>query len=286
MPQVIPESDLIINPDGSIYHLNLKPEHLAGSILAVGDPDRVAKISAYFDHIEYQGGKREFITHTGTYRGKRISVISTGMGTDNIEIFMTELDALVNIDFQTRIPKKKHTSLEIVRVGTSGSMREDIPIGSLLASTHAIGLDALTSFYSLDHTSFEKDIMERVKHELLLSFDPYCVSGSSVLLRKLGKGLLNGITVTCPGFFAPQGRMVRLKPAFPNIIQSLSCIQTNGDTLSNFEMETAGIYAMGRLLGHEVLSLNAIIGNRITQTFSKNPDLVVQKLIHHTLTNF
>ncbi len=286
MSQVIPESELIINPDGSIYHLNLKPDHIAHSILAVGDPDRVAKISKHFDRIDYMGGKREFITHTGSYRGKRISVISTGMGTDNIEIFMTELDALVNVNLQTRIPKKTHTALEIVRVGTSGSMQIDIPLDSLLASTHAVGLDSLMTFYSLDHSSFEREIMERVRNELKLPFSPYCVGGSTRLLQKLGKGLVMGITVTCPGFFAPQGRMVRLKPAIPGIIQTLSSIQVAENRLSNFEMETAGYYAMGRLLGHEVLSLNAIIGNRISQTFSTNPDMVVEKLILHTLNNF
>lgn len=286
MSQVIPESELIINPDGSIYHLNLKPEHLASSILAVGDPDRVAKISRHFDTIEYQGGKREFITHTGTYRGKRLSVISTGMGTDNIEIFMTELDALVNINLQTRVLNKTHTTLEIVRVGTSGSMQKDIPIDSLLASTHALGLDTLMTFYSLDHSSLEQMLMERVRKDLKLPFTPYCVNGSSRLLEKLGKGLLKGITVTCPGFFAPQGRKVRLEPAFPDIIESLSSLQVEGNRLSNFEMETAGYYAMGRLLGHDVLSLNAIIGNRISQTFSKNPDLIVEDLILHALNNF
>ncbi|HSI74277.1 MAG TPA: nucleoside phosphorylase [Lunatimonas sp.] len=286
MSLVIPESELIINPDGSIYHLNLKPEHLAGSILAVGDPDRVAKISKHFDKIEFQGGKREFITHTGTYRGKRISVISTGMGTDNIEIFMTELDALVNVDLETRKPKKTHTALEIVRIGTSGSMQEDIPINSLLASTHAVGLDTLMTFYSLDHTLFETNLMEQVRNELNLPFTPYCVTGSARLMKKLGKGLLSGITVTCPGFFAPQGRKVRIEPALPGIIQTLGSIQVDGKRLSNFEMETAGYYGMGRLLGHEVLSLNAIIGNRISQTFSKNPDLVVEDLILHALNNF
>jgi uridine phosphorylase len=286
MPHVIPESELIINPDGSIYHLNLKPEHLAESIIAVGDPDRVAKISRHFDKIEYQGGKREFITHTGLYQGKRISVISTGMGTDNIEIFMTELDALVNIDLPTRSPKEKHTSLEIVRVGTSGSMQADIPVNSLLASTHAIGLDSLMAFYTLAHTPFERSLMERVKNDLRLPYLPYCATGSQHLLQKFGYGLMKGITVTCPGFYAPQGRSLRLKPAFPGIIDTLSSIQEGVSRLTNFEMESAGYYAMGRLLGHEVLSLNAIISNRITQTFSKNPDLVIEELINHTLKDF
>ncbi|MBI1301071.1 MAG: phosphorylase [Alphaproteobacteria bacterium] len=283
---MIPESELILNRDGSIYHLNLKPEQLADSVIAVGDPDRVAKISRYFDRIEYKGGKREFITHTGTYRGKRMSVISTGMGTDNVEIFLTELDALVNIDLRSRTPKPTHKSLEIVRVGTSGSMQNDVPVDALLASTYAIGLDTLMAFYNLPQTQLEVQIADSVKQELQLPFIPYCAAGSSRLMKKLGNGLFKGVTVTCPGFFAPQGRVVRLQPSFPRIIESLAGIDVQGNRLSNFEMETAGYYAMGRLLGHEVISLNAIIGNRVTQTFSENPDLTVERLIQHTLNYF
>jgi uridine phosphorylase len=279
----IPESELIINPDGSIYHLNLKPEHLASTVITVGDPDRVKKVSQYFDEIEFTISKREFVTHTGTYNGKRITVISTGMGTDNIEIFMTELDALVNVDLESREPKPKHTSLDIIRIGTSGSMRSEIPAGTLLASVYGIGLDTLMAFYHTEYTGIEEKMSHRVQDQLGLPFKPYCVEGSKKLLASIGEGLIHGNTVTCPGFFGPQGREVRIKPAIPDIIEKLGNIDVQGIKLTNFEMETAGYYAMGRLLGHEVMSLNAIIANRITKEFSKNPYSIVDKLILHTL---
>lgn len=283
MAKRIPESELIINPDGSIYHLNLKPEHLASNIIAVGDPDRVAKISRYFDEIEFKISKREFVTHTGWYRGTRITAISTGMGTDNIEIFMTELDALVNIDLKERVVRDKHKSLNIVRVGTSGSMRREIPEGSLLASEYGIGLDTLMAFYKTDYTEFEENVADKIQDSLGLGFRPYCIRGSEKLLQTVGKGLIIGNTVTCPGFFGPQGREVRVKPAFPDLIEKLGNLEIGGMRLTNFEMETAGYYAMGRLLGHEVLSLNAIIANRISKEFSKDPYGLVDQLIRHTL---
>ncbi|MCF1752829.1 nucleoside phosphorylase [Mariniradius sediminis] len=283
MAKRIPESELIINPDGSIYHLNLKPEHLASNVIAVGDPDRVPKISKYFDEIEFKISKREFVTHTGWYRGTRITAISTGMGTDNIEIFMTELDALVNIDLKERMVKDKHTSLNIVRVGTSGSMRREIPEGSLLASEYGIGLDTLMAFYKTDYTELEEKVAEKIQGSLGLGFRPYCIRGSEKLMQTVGKGLIIGNTVTCPGFFGPQGREVRLKPAMPDLIEKLGNLEIGGMILTNFEMETAGYYAMGRLLGHEVLSLNAIIANRISKKFSKDPYGLVDQLIRHTL---
>ncbi|WP_194975547.1 nucleoside phosphorylase [Aquiflexum lacus] len=283
MDKRIPESELIINPDGSIYHLNLKPEHLASTVIAVGDPDRVQKVSQYFDEIEFKISKREFVTHTGTYKGKRITAISTGMGTDNIEIFMTELDALVNIDLQTRMPKKDHTSLQIIRIGTSGSMRSEIPTGSLLASKYGIGLDSLMSFYSIEKTAMESEVGKKIKEKLGLSFEPYCIEGSAALLKLLGSDMIQGNTVTCPGFFGPQGREVRLKPAIPDIIEKLAAINLDGFQMTNFEMETAGYYAMGRLLGHEMLSLNAIVANRITHEFAKNGYKIVDNLIKETL---
>ncbi|MEX2594788.1 MAG: nucleoside phosphorylase [Anditalea sp.] len=285
MDKFIPDSELIINADGSIYHLNLKPEHLASSVITVGDPDRVPQISRYFDQIEVKISKREFITHTGTYKGKRLSVMSTGMGTDNIEIFMTELDALVNVDFQSRRPKTQHTCLNIVRVGTSGSLHPDIKAGALLASKYGIGLDTLMTFYPVSCSELELEVGNAVQKALSLPFRPYCVQGSSSLLEKLGKGMFHGNTVTCPGFFGPQGREVRLKPAIPDIIERLSQVQIRGFALTNFEMETAGYYAMGRLLGHEALSLNAIVANRITREFASNPDQIMQNLIAHTLEN-
>lgn len=283
MSKRIPESELIINPDGSIYHLNLKPEHLASTVITVGDPERVSKVSKYFDEIEFSISKREFVTHTGYYKGKRLTVMSTGMGTDNIEIFMTELDALVNIDLRTRIPKENHTSLNIIRVGTSGSMRRDIPAGTMLASEYGIGLDTLMAFYNTEYTDLEQKVGRKIQEDLELSFTPYCVKGSKKLLDLLGEGLLKGNTVTCPGFFGPQGREVRIKPAIPDIIEKLGNIDIDGFKLTNFEMETAGYYAMGRLLGHEVLSLNAIIANRITHEFSKDAYGIVDNLIQHTL---
>lgn len=283
MSKRIPESELIINPDGSIYHLNLKPEHLASTVIAVGDPERVAKISKYFDSIEFEITKREFVTHTGYYQGKRITVISTGMGTDNIEIFMTELDALVNVDLETRLPKETHTSLDIIRIGTSGSMRQEIPAGSMLASAYGIGLDTLMAFYTTHYTELEEKVGKAIQESLNISFLPYCIQGSGRLLEKLGEGMVIGNTATCPGFFGPQGREVRLKPAIPDIIEKLGAINVDGFQMTNFEMETAGYYAMGRLLGHEVLSLNAIVANRVTQEFASNSYQIVDELIQHTL---
>ncbi|WP_194776320.1 nucleoside phosphorylase [Pararhodonellum marinum] len=283
MSERIPESELIINPDGSIYHLNLKPEHLASTVITVGDPDRVEKISRNFDSIDFKGSKREFVAHTGSYKGKRMTVLSTGMGTDNIEILMTELDALVNVDFQTRLPKTTHTSLDIIRIGTSGSMQGTLPVDSLLVSKYGIGLDTLMSFYTNHYSDFEKQVGETIHKSLGLSFTPYCVSGSEKLLQQMGEGLLIGNTVTCPGFFGPQGRKVRLTPAIPDLIEKLNKIRIGDFLLTNFEMETAGYYAMGRLLGHEVLSLNAIVANRINHTFSKNADQAMNALIQHTL---
>jgi len=278
MVNPIPESELLINADGSIYHLNLKPGQVADTVITVGDPDRVEKISRYFDTVELKVQKREFVTHTGCYRGKRLSVISTGMGTDNVEIFMTELDALFNVDFETRLPRAHHKRLTIIRVGTSGSMQAGISEGSYLVSDFALGLDTLMNFYTLPQTLQEYNIASRVKACLNLSFMPYCVQGSAELRSRFGD-LQTGITVTCPGFFGPQGRKVRLDPAFPNIFDQLGGINMEGLRLSNFEMETAGYYAMGRLLGHQMLSLNAIIANRITQSFASSPEKLMEDLI-------
>ncbi|WP_209331621.1 nucleoside phosphorylase [Lunatimonas salinarum] len=282
----IPESELIINRDGSIYHLHLKPEHLSDRIITVGDPDRVPLVSQYFDEIIYSGRKREFVTHTGYYKGKLFSVISTGMGTDNIEILMTELDALVNVDLVTRIARQEHTTLKIVRVGTSGSLQADVPVDSLLASTFGVGLDSLMTFYPIQYNAYESHIATEVQTCLQLPFKPYCVKGSEYLLSRLANNLLQGMTVTCPGFFAPQGREVRIKPALPDMMSTLSKLSFEQNRLTNFEMETAGYYAMGRMLGHEVLSLNAIVANRIERTFSEQADEVIDRLILHTLENF
>lgn len=279
--QPIPASELIINPDGSIYHLHLKPEHLASTVFTVGDPDRVPLVSQYFDQIDSKTHKREFVTHTGWKSGKRVTVISTGMGTDNIEILMTELDALVNVDLETRLIKPEKTSLQIIRIGTSGSMQEDLPVGTLLASEIGIGMDTLMTYYP----ELEEDqrIAKAIQSELNLPFLPYQATASTRLLEKLDEQIVKGVTLTCPGFYAPQGRKVRLKPRFDQMIERLAGLQIEGKKPTNFEMETAGYYALGKLLGHEMLSLNAIVANRPLKKFDKEAEKSVDRLIQAAL---
>ncbi|MEM9858076.1 MAG: nucleoside phosphorylase [Bacteroidota bacterium] len=279
----IHESELIINPDGSVYHLNLKPSHLSDTIISVGDPTRVYKVSQHFDKLEFEMNRREFITHIGTYNGQRITVISTGMGTDNIEIFLTELDALANIDLKTREVKKEKRSLKIIRVGTSGGLQEDIPLGAHLISDYAVGLDTLMCFYDLPTTDFEQSIGSELQEQIGLPFSPYVVQGSTTLRDQISEGMIVGNTVTCPGFYAPQGRKLRLPLKFPKLMEQLYYYNKDGFWLTNFEMETAGYYALGRMMGHEIISANAIIANRIKNKFSKDPGKVVDDLIKKVL---
>ncbi len=279
----IPNSELVLNPDSSVYHLNLLPHHIADTIITVGDPERVPRISKYFDKVEIKIAKREFVTHTGTFKGKPLTVMSTGMGTDNIEIVMMELDALVNIDLKNRQVKEGHQSLNIIRLGTSGSLQPDIPVGAHLVSDYAIGLDTLMFFYNLVNTQEELNLQEAIYTEAQLPFKPYVVRGSQVLLLKIGYDMIRGNTLTSPGFYAPQGRQVRATLRLPNLVEALSHFRFEGKKLTNFEMETAGYYAMGKILGHEVLSVNAILANRITNEFSANPDEVVEGLIHKVM---
>ncbi len=280
----IPESELVLNSNGSVYHLNLRPEHISDTIIVVGDPDRVYQVTKYFDSIEFTIRKREFITQTGFYKGKRISVISTGIGTDNVEIVMNELDALVNIDLNTRLIKENLTRLKIVRIGTSGSIQSDIPVGSLVASVNAIGLDSLMQFYLLPQTDTEEATCKLLQQQLSLSFQPYYVSCSEELLTKLGADLIKGTTITCPGFYAPQGRQIRFSLYTNSYLETLRKFDTTDFRLSNMEMETAGYYAFGRILGHDVLSLNAILANRFNKEFSPNPEQVVDDLIQLVLS--
>ncbi|PRY13253.1 uridine phosphorylase [Pontibacter ummariensis] len=275
----IAESELIINPNGTVYHLNLLPEHISDTIITVGDPERVAKVSKYFDELEVEVVKREFVTHTGYYKGKRLTVISTGMGTDNIDVLMNELDALVNIDFQSREVNEEPIRLKIIRIGTSGSLQESVPLGSHLASHRAIGLDSLMAFYPLQQTAEEQQITEALQQALGLGFKPYCVPGSESLLKKVAHDMIPGNTLTCPGFYAPQGRVLRAGLQNPTILDTYHNFRFNDFKLTNFEMETAGYYSMGRLLGHEMLSLNAIVANRITQKFADNAEEVIDSLI-------
>ncbi len=280
----IPESELVINSDGSIYHLHLKPEHLASFVFTVGDPDRVPLVSQYFDQIDFKIRKREFVTHTGWKNNKRLTVISTGMGTDNVEILLTELDALVNIDLDTRLAKTDKTSLKIVRLGTSGSLQPDIAVGSLLASEIGIGLDTLMLFYP--QLQGNQDLAEAVQKELDLSFAPYQASASPELLSLAEKEFTKGVTLTCPGFYAPQGRHVLLKPRMEKMLERLAGLEVGGKRLTNFEMETAGYYALGELLGHQMLSLNAIVANRPLKKFDPEAGKTVDGLIRKALEVF
>lgn len=279
----IPESELVLNKDKSIYHLNLKPKNISDTIITVGDPSRVYMVSKYFDDIEFEMNRREFITHTGTYKGKKITVISTGMGTDNIEIFFTELDALANIDLRKREVKSRKKKLKIIRIGTSGALQSDIPLGSHLVSDYAVGLDTLMCFYNLPQDKKEKEIGSRLQEQIGLPFTPYVARGSQQLKEQIGEGMVVGNTVTCPGFYAPQGREIRLKLKYPKLLETLNYFHYDDLWLTNFEMETAGYYALGRMLGHEVLSVNAIIANRIENKFAKNSSEVVDSLIKKVL---
>ena len=277
----IPETDLVLNRDGSVYHLALLPKHISDTVLTVGDPSRVNAISQFFDSIEFEMNRREFITQVGMYKGKRVTVISTGIGTDNIEIFFTEIDALVNIDLKTREPKARKRKLKIIRIGTSGALQEDIAVGSFLVSDYAVGFDNLMTFYDLKQDDLERSIAEDLRKKVKLPFTPYVVKGSEALRRQVGADMVVGNTVTTPGFFAPQGRTVRLPIKFPKLLDDLNSYHHRGSDfwLANFEMETAGYYALGRMLGHEVLSANAIIANRIKNKFSKDPNTIVEGLI-------
>lgn len=284
MDKIIAESELILNSDGSVYHLHLKPEDLASTIFTVGDPDRVPMVSRLFDSIEFKTAKREFVTHTGYVGKSRVTVMSTGMGTDNIEILMTELDALVNIDLATRQEKETKKSLRVIRLGTSGAMQADIPVGSMLASKKAIGLDTLFQFYPNIPT--DQGLAVEVQKLLNLSFRPYEANASKILLDSLPESFLHGVTLTAPGFYAPQGREVRLKPRIGGMMDKLASLRVAGERLTNFEMETAGYYGLGSLLGHEMLSLNAIVVNRVTQEFDKKAEKTLKKLIQAALESF
>eukprot|EP01133_Synstelium_polycarpum_P017672 gene17672-21069_t len=275
------ESDLVINGDGSIYHLNLRPEDIADTIITVGDPDRVSEVSKYFDHIELKKGKREFITHTGYLGKKRLTVLSTGIGTDNIDIVINELDALVNIDFNSREVKKDLTSLNIIRIGTSGAVQADLSMGTILASSHGLGLDALMNYYVQELSGEEHSLLDHIKVHFghLKNINPYLTAADTGLLNSIGKDLVHGITVTAPGFYAPQGRQVRAKNAVPNFISMINSFEQGNHRITNLEMETAGIYSLAKVLGHKALSINAILASRVNFEFSKDPQGVVENAI-------
>ena len=282
----IPETDLILNPDGSIYHLNLLPDDIADTVITVGDPDRVEEVSKRFDSIELRKGKREFITHTGYLGKKRITVLSTGIGTDNIDIVLNELDALVNIDLKSRMARPELKSLNIIRIGTSGTLQDDIPVDSILVSEFGLGLDALMSYYLHSVSGDEHTLLDELKAHFhhIKSINPYITAANNTLLKQIGQDLQQGITVTAPGFYAPQGREIRAKNSIPNLISLFQSFSAGKHRITNLEMETAGIYALSKALGHKAVSVNAILANRVRFEFSKNPAKIMNQTIEYVLS--
>jgi uridine phosphorylase len=282
----ISNTDLILNQDASIYHLNLLPEDIADTVILVGDPDRVSEISQYFDRIELKKGKREFITHTGYLGLKRLTVLSTGIGTDNIDIVLNELDALVNIDFNTRKLNNELKSLDIIRIGTSGAVQEDLPIDSILVSEYGLGLDSLMQYYIHELSSDECLLQNAVSAHFhdLKGVSPYISSADPGLLKTIGKDLIRGITLTAPGFYSPQGREVRAKTSFPDLLKLFRSFSFKEQRITNLEMETAGIYALSKALGHKAISINAILASRVKYEFSSNPAKVIDQAIQLVLS--
>lgn len=283
---MIGASELIITAEGKVYHLNLAPEEIADTILTVGDPDRVAEVSKHFDAIEHRAQHREFVTHTGRIGTKRLTVLSSGIGPDNIDIVMNELDALVNVDFASRDVKPALQSLRIIRMGTSGSLQEDIPVDSLVASSHGIGLDNVLHYYQLQQHDEEIRLQSAFALHAGLSdapIVPYAVEGSGELLSWFGNDYHKGMTVTCPGFYAPQGRVVRAPLQFPELVNRLSAFRFCNHRVTNFEMETSAIFGLGRVFGHHCLAVNTIVANRVTKTFSKDSKKGVENMIQKSL---
>lgn len=282
----IPETDLILNEDGSLYHLNLLPEDISDLVILVGDPDRVALVSKFFDIIEVKKGKREFITHTGRIGKQRITVISTGIGTDNIDIVLNELDALVNIDLDTRLARSNFRSIDIIRIGTSGALQPDIPVDSLLISSAAFGFDTLMHFYEQTLTLAEEELLQQFCSIFPDGYrlNPYLASAGNKLLKQFGNMAPLGLTITAPGFYSPQGRQVRAKSSMPQLLSIISDFKSSSGRITNLEMETAGIYGLASALGHNALSFNVILANRSTNKFSKNPGAIMDHFIQAILT--
>jgi uridine phosphorylase len=282
----IAESELVLNNDGSIYHLKLHPEEIARDIIVVGDPGRVPSISAYFDRIEVQRQNREIVTHTGYIGSKRLTVLSTGMGTDNIDIVLNELDALVNIDLKNRTILSNHTSLNIIRLGTSGALQPDIPVDSTVMSTHGIGIDGMLYYYSNLKDVYDREMTDAFIQQSNWDANfprPYAVAASEKLLNLFSSGHLSGITATAPGFYGPQGRKLRLETTHPDLNEAISGFRYNGQRIVNFEMETSALYGLGKMLGHETLTICAIIANRVIKKYSSDYKITVKKLIEQVL---
>lgn len=285
---MIHPSELVLNPDGSIYHLKLQPEQIGRKIIVAGDPGRIKSISAHFDRIDHIVENREFVTHTGVYKGEKVSAIATGIGTDNIDIVLNELDALVNIDLEKREIKNEHTKLEIVRIGTCGSIQEDVPADEVVVSTHAFGLDGLLNFYVFEMNAEEQkvhsEIIQQTNWNKKMNV-PYLVAGSSDLIQRIGKKYHHGITVTAPGFYAPQGRELRLKPRVSDVNEKLRAFKYKDFRIVNYEMETSALYGLSSLLGHQACTVCAVVANRYANSFSKDYKPVINQLIKEVLDN-
>jgi uridine phosphorylase len=282
----IPESELVLNPDGSIYHLKLHPEEIAHDIIVVGDPGRVATISRHFDRIDVQRQNREICTHTGYIGNKRLTVLSTGMGTDNIDIVINELDALVNINLSLREVKQEHTKLNIIRLGTSGALQAEIPVDSTVVSSHGIGIDGMLYYYKDLKNFYDQAMTEAFISQCQWDNNfptPYAVAASDNLLQRFGGDHLMGITATAPGFYGPQGRKLRLDTTHPDLNQAIADFSFEGKRIVNFEMETSALYGLGKLLGHDTLTICAIIANRVSKSYSKDYHSTVEKLVINVL---
>ena len=288
MENTYKNSELILNPDGSLYHINLKPENIGETVFLVGDPDRVPVVSAFFDKVDFKTQKREIVTHTGYKNGHKVSVISTGMGTDNIDIVLGELDAAVNIDLVKKERKEEHKSLNFIRLGTSGSLQGDIPVDSILASSHGLGLDGLLHFYENSEPFTQNSFIDNFIKESDWNKNfarPYIVEAGTELLQK-ADGFISGVTATACGFYGPQGRTLKLNVQEPLLNEKLTAFSYHNLRITNFEMETSGIYGLSKLMGHQALSVNTIIANRITGEFSKDYKLAVTKMIEQVLYTF
>jgi uridine phosphorylase len=284
--QPIGASELIINDRGAVYHLNVRPEELADTIITVGDPERVAQVSKYFDRIEHVCAHREFITHTGYIGNKRLSVMSTGIGPDNIDIALNEVDALVNIDFETRLIKEQKKSVSVVRMGTCGSLQGEVGVDQMVAGTHGLGIDNLMHFYKLNNNEEEKSILTAFEQHTQITshhVQPYIASASAGLIKHFTEGYSHGITVTCPGFYGPQGRILRLPLSMPNLVDQMTSFRYGNHHIANFEMETSAIYGMCNVLGHQCLSINVIVANRVKKEYSKDMAKAVDHMIQKSL---
>ena len=286
MNQPIPASQLVLNNEGAIYHLNLHPDQLADNVIMVGDPGRVDMIASFFDKIDVERQNRELVTRTGWFNGKRITVLSTGMGTDNLDIVMNELDALANIDLKTRMPKETHRSLNLIRIGTCGALQPDIEPGNNVATRYAIGLDGLLYFYEKHKEVNEIAMRDAFIKQMDYPKDlpkPYVVEGSKALFDKLAEGYYQGVTATAPGFYGPQGRTLRMRLSYPENNSKIENFDYQGWRVCNFEMESSALYGLGKMMGHNCLTICVAIANRVTEKFTTDYHPYVRKLVENTL---